>query len=79
MGPLGPGQGRGYPGLAALLAVSWGTSSWGTSPSLGLLPQPPVAPAQQPWGWDNPYSFPCPEPLGQCFSLGLSFPCLLAL
>lgn len=44
-----------------------------------LLPQPPVAPAQQPWGRDDPYSFPSPEPPRQCFSLGLSFPCLLAL
>lgn len=59
MAPLGPGQGRGYPGLAALQAVSWGTSSWGTSAACPPpSPPPPVAPAQQPWGRDDPYSFP---------------------
>lgn len=59
-------------GLGRSLAPSGSSGAWagegvprpGCSPGclLGhfrrLLPPPPVAPAQQPWGRDDPYSFP---------------------
>lgn len=66
MAPLGPGQGREYPGLAALPAVSWGTSSWGTSAACSPAPSG-SSPAAL--GEGRPLQLP----------LRLSFPCLLGL